>query len=101
MIKGGKGIIKMELGKGLERLRLMRGWTQKETAEKLHTDPANYNRWEKNNATPSFDTVENIADLFGVTLDELFEYKQKNENRDSPLKYAIAKLKDMKINIKY
>lgn len=91
----------MRLGKGLVRLRKIRKLTQKEVATQLHVDATNYSRWEKDKSVPSLNTIESIADLFGVTLDELFEYTQKKENRDSSLNIALARLQEMKLKYIY
>ncbi|MFL9868426.1 helix-turn-helix transcriptional regulator [Paraburkholderia fungorum] len=57
-----------------ERLRLLRfarKMTQLRLAELLEVNPRVYNRWERGLATPQFDTVVRIADIFQITLDEL------------------------------
>lgn len=59
------------LAERLRELREARGLTQTRLAEMLAVSPRVYNRWEMGAATPRFDTVVQLADLLGVTLDEL------------------------------
>jgi transcriptional regulator with XRE-family HTH domain len=55
----------------LKELRTARKLTQVRVAELLDVSPRVYNRWESGAATPYFDTLVKIADVLGVTLDEL------------------------------
>jgi transcriptional regulator with XRE-family HTH domain len=55
----------------LKELRTARKLTQVRVAELLGISPRVYHRWESGSATPYFDTVVKIADILGVTLDEL------------------------------
>ena len=55
----------------LRTLRTQRKLTQTRLAELLDVSPRVYNRWEKSEVTPHFDTVVKIADLLQVSLDEL------------------------------
>ena len=47
------------------------GMTQKELAEKIHVNPNNICQWEIGRAEPSFDTLERLADLFGILPGDL------------------------------
>lgn len=55
----------------LKACRIARKLPQIRLAELLDISPRVYNRWEKGTAVPHFDTVVKIADLLGVSLDEL------------------------------
>jgi transcriptional regulator with XRE-family HTH domain len=55
----------------LRHLRTARKLTQTRVAELLGISPRVYTRWENGGATPLFDTVVRIADILGVSLDEL------------------------------
>lgn len=56
----------------LRELRARKGWTQKETAEKLGVSTQTYNAWEKDVSNVAVSKVNAIAMLFGVTLGEIF-----------------------------
>ena len=55
----------------LRELRSSRKLTQTRLAELLTVNPRVYSRWETGEVTPHFDTIVRIAELLGVTLDEL------------------------------
>jgi len=60
-----------DFAKRLKTLRKQRKLTQARLAQLLEISPRAYNRWERAEVTPHFDTVVKIADLLQVSLDEL------------------------------
>lgn len=46
--------------------------TQKELADKIGNVQRNISNWENNTSEPDCETLVKLADVFGVTLDELF-----------------------------
>lgn len=66
----------INIGKKLKELRHAEGWTQSQTAERLKICRVNYTRYETDASRPDYETLVAIADLFDITLDELFERKQ-------------------------
>ena len=66
--------IELDMEAFMERLKEFRGaraLSQVRLAQMLNVSPRVYNRWEKGVATPRLDTVVKLADILGVTLDEL------------------------------
>lgn len=61
----------MSFGRTIERLRLERGWSRAELAEKLEMHPNHVGRWEKNQMKPRIKVVEKMAQLFDTTVSEL------------------------------
>lgn len=59
------------IGEKLRILRLRRGYTTRELAPLLGTSNSFITQVEKGKATPSTYLVLKIADLFGVTTDQL------------------------------
>lgn len=55
----------------LKDLREEAGMTQKQLAEKIGNSQRNISNWESGNSQPDLETVVRLADLFGVTTDEL------------------------------
>ena len=55
----------------LKELRTIRKLTQNRLAELLNVKPRVYSRWETGDAVPHFDTIVRLADILGVTLDEM------------------------------
>lgn len=55
----------------LKELRTARKLTQTRLAELLAISPRVYSRWETGDVRPHFDTIVRLADILGVSLDEL------------------------------
>ncbi|WP_394405363.1 helix-turn-helix domain-containing protein [Streptococcus sp. 20-1249] len=57
--------------KNLKRLRLEKGLTQKQVAQAIKTSQQCYMRWETGKTSPTLNTLEKLAQFFGVTVSEL------------------------------
>ena len=55
----------------IKKARLDAGLTQIEVAEKLGVAQAQYARWENGGRNPKDETVKKLAEIFGVTFDNL------------------------------
>ncbi len=55
----------------LLRQRQVRGWTQRDVAEKISTHVMNVSRWERGEAVPDEDFQRKLCDLFQKTNEEL------------------------------
>ena len=64
------------LGKRLADLRREKNWTQDVVAEQLDVSPQAVSKWENDISCPDILLLPRIADLFGITLDELFGRKE-------------------------
>lgn len=62
---------KQTMGAFIAALRKANGLTQKELAEKLNVSDKAVSRWERDESYPDLTLVPLIADIFGVTSDEL------------------------------
>lgn len=62
---------KKTLGSFLSALRRAQGLTQQEVADRLAVSNKAVSRWERDEAMPDILLLPAIADLFGVTVDEL------------------------------
>ena len=63
----------MELGKKIKKLRLGARLTQNELAEKLGLSPQSVSKWENGFAMPDISALPLLAEIFGVTIDDLFD----------------------------
>ena len=63
----------MELGKKIKRLRFKAGLTQEQLAEKLGVGAQSVSKWENAVAMPDITTLPLLAEIFGVTIDDLFD----------------------------
>ena len=57
----------------IKELRIKKGLTQKECAEKLDLGNVCYNRYEMGKREPDIETLKKIANYFNVSLDYLCE----------------------------
>lgn len=68
---------KKNMGAFLTALRREKGWTQKELAELLHVSDKTVSRWERDESVPDLFLVPDIAQLYGITSDELIRGERK------------------------
>lgn len=78
------------IGKKLYELRKQSGFTQDYVAEKLGVSAQAVSKWENDIACPDIMTLPHIAELYGITVDELF----KNDDVKSNVKFE----KEEKVN---
>ena len=64
------------IGKNITRLRKIANMTQLELAEKLNYSDKSVSKWEQGNGIPDVRILMQIAELFGVTLDDLVHEQQ-------------------------
>ena len=62
---------KKTIGKFISVLRRANGMTQKELGDKLYVSDKTVSRWERDECLPELSLIPAIAEIFGVTTDEL------------------------------
>ena len=60
-----------EVGKRIQKLRMQNNMTQSKLANKLGIDRTTLAHYEMGKRTPGIDILWEIADIFGVSVDEL------------------------------
>lgn len=70
---------KKTLGSFLTALRKANGMTQKELADRLNVSDKAVSRWERDENYPDLVLIPVIADIFGVTSDELLRGERNTE----------------------
>lgn len=70
---------KKTLGSFISALRRAQGLTQQEVADRLAVSNKAVSRWERDEAMPDILLLPAIADLFGVTVDELLRGERMRE----------------------
>ncbi len=81
----------MAIGNNIKQLRLNRGITQEQLAEKLHISGQAVSKWENHTALPDITSLPIIADFFGVSIDELMDYKLNAlTNKERFIKFMIG-----------
>ena len=80
-----------EFGRWLAEQRKARFWSQSVLAEKLDVSQNSVSRWETGEAFPSQSHLQKIAELFGVTLDDILRIvRQESLTIPEPAGYCIA-----------
>lgn len=93
----------IKIGKYLAQLRHNQGLTQEALGEKLGVTNKTVSRWENGNYLPTVDALQQLSDLYGVTINEILsgqkleeaEYKAAaEENLKETLESSAFELKD-------
>ena len=63
--------VKDILADNLTNLRLEKGWTQSELADKLNYSDKSISKWEHGETTPPIDVLKELSTLYDVSLDYL------------------------------
>ncbi len=74
------------IGSFIAVLRKANGLTQRELADKLGVSDKAVSRWERDETAPDLYLIPAIAEIFGVTADELLRGERAGENASSPEK---------------
>ena len=61
----------IKIGSFLKELRKQKGLTQAEVADYLYVSPKTISRWENGDGIPDINILTDIADFYGITVDEL------------------------------
>lgn len=65
----------MNIGRIIYKLRQEKGYTQEKLAGLLGITTGAVSKWESGNAYPDITLIPRLADIFGVSIDYLFEHK--------------------------
>ena len=69
---------KKTIGKFIAVLRKANGMTQKDLGDKLFVSDKTVSRWERDECTPELSLIPAIAEIFGITTDELLRGERNN-----------------------
>lgn len=75
---------KKSIGSFIAALRKAKGLTQRELAEKLNVSDKAVSRWEREESLPDLSLIPAIAEIFGVTADELLRGERMKEGDSLP-----------------
>ncbi len=73
-------------GENLVRLRKLHQLTQEDVAEKIGVTRQAVAKWEAGDSMPDLVTGRKLAEVFGVTLDELVEFEAEDNGLPVPPK---------------
>ncbi|WP_256186978.1 helix-turn-helix domain-containing protein [Faecalibacillus intestinalis] len=63
----------MTLGERIQKYRKMKGLSQ----EELHISRQTISKWESNQSSPDIQSCKAMADVFGISLEELLDERKK------------------------
>src|SRR5690554_3111794 len=94
------GVVSMETGSRLRKLRIERGLSQEELADLFQITAGTISNWERGSRKPDLIQLNNLADHFGVSSDYLLcrtnernpEVKQFHTPKDNALWRKFADL---------
>ena len=77
----------MQLASKIKQLRIKCGYTQDELANKIGVSSQAISKWENQITTPDITLLPILSEVFGVTIDELFDLsiEQKLERIENKL----------------
>ncbi len=74
--------MELNIGMNIKRLRLAKGLTQDQLAQLLTISTAAVCKWEAKNTYPDITMLFPLAEIFGVTIDELLGYDEAKAKAD-------------------
>ena len=86
---------KKTLGMMIASLRKENGMTQFELAEKMGVTDKAVSKWERDLSCPDVNTIPKLAEVFGISVDELMQIKAESQNESkqdvTPMIHMIMK----------
>ena len=71
---------KKTLGMMIASLRKENGMTQFELAEKMGVTDKAVSKWERDLSCPDVNTIPKLAEVFGISVDELMQIKAESQD---------------------
>ena len=84
---------KESFGNMVAALRKEKGMTQLELAEKMGVTDKAVSKWERDLSFPDVSSIPKLAEILGVSVDELMQVKA--ESKEEPLKMKIDEIVDV------
>ena len=75
------------IGETIATLRKEKGMTQNQLAEKMNVTDKAVSKWERDLSCPDINTISKLADVLGVSVEELLKAKKSE--------YTGSKIKDL------
>ncbi len=66
----------MKIADNIKKFREQKGLLQKQVAAEIGLKPAHYNKIEKGIVDPSIEMLDKLANLFGITIDQIVHMKE-------------------------
>lgn len=79
--------INKKIGENIKKYRQFNNMTQEELSKKLEIAPNTLSNYENGNREPNSDIISKIADIFNISIDELYGRKY---NINEPISIAAS-----------
>ena len=86
---------KESFGQRLSRLRKEKGLTQEDIANKITISPQAVSKWENDVSSPDIDYLTSLADILGVSVDELLGRKESVKASAEPQNETTENAEDV------
>lgn len=70
------------MGNKISALRREQGMTQAELAEKMSVTDKAVSKWERDLSCPDINSLPRLAEIFGISVDELMQVKKESEHTE-------------------
>ena len=88
--------MKKTLGTMIAELRKQHGMTQLELAEKMGVTDKAVSKWERDLSCPDINSIPNLAEILGVSVEELMQIKKEAaEEEETPKVSKIAEIMEI------
>lgn len=87
--------MKKTLGMMIAELRKQKGMTQLELAEKMGVTDKAVSKWERDLSCPDINSLPTLADILGVSVDELMQIKKETYEPKLSTKERILEIIDL------
>ena len=84
----------MDFGEKLKALRTERGLTQEQLAARLYVSRTAVSKWETGGGSPNLDSLQAVARLFDVSVDDLLVYCFRHFSRSGRALYLPFQIWD-------
>lgn len=88
--KGCENMTKKDIGKILKQLRAKTGKTQAEVAKLIGRKQQVIGHWETGYSQPDANTLFQLCEIYGVSVDEAFHFDKKNQLTQHEIKLIQA-----------
>lgn len=77
----------------IRKLRKEKGYSQQQMAQKMHLTQGAISQWENGLTVPAADQIIALANVFGISTDELLEHK--NDDHEIADQDEVMKIREM------
>lgn len=77
-----------DLGEKIQRLRKNKNFSQEELAQKMNVTRQAISKWERNEGLPDLYNVKHLAEVLGVSIDELLDHQKEVSKHEDKRKLS-------------